>query len=191
MIRAARRTDVKPVVELIHNAIGTIANTLAGTDDDAEMIQVLEMLFQQEGNRLSYENTIVKELDGRVVGFLLAYHGSQADQLDRPIIDRLIQVTGRKDISLSKEANEDECYLDSIAVFNEYQGRGIAKELMRAFEQAGIDKGYTKLSLLVDKDNPGAGALYEKMGYKGADRVIIGEYDFLRMIKEIGKSSHE
>jgi ribosomal protein S18 acetylase RimI-like enzyme len=191
MIRAARGTDVKPVVELIHNAIGTIANTLAGTDDDAEMIKVLEMLFQQEGNRLSYENTIVKELDGQVVGFLLAYHGSQADQLDQPIIDRLIQVTGRRDITLSKEANEDEYYLDSIAVFDEYQGRGIAKELMRAFEQAGIDKGYTKLSLLVDKDNPGAGALYEKMRYKGADRVTIGDYDFLRMIKEIGKSSHE
>lgn len=186
MIRAARKSDVKQVVQLMHKAIGTIGNTLAGTDDDCEMIRALENYFEQEGNRLSYQNTIVKELDGQAVGFLLSYHGSEAAELDRPIINRLIQLTGNPDTTLDKEANLDEYYLDSIAVSDEYQGRGIAKELMRAFEQAGIEKGYSRLSLLVDKDNPGAHALYEKMGYRGTSRVVIGNYDFLRMIKDIG-----
>jgi len=186
LIRAARPADAKQVVELIYSAIGTIANTMAGTDDDAKMLEVIERFFGQQGNRLSYENTIVKELDGKVVGFLLSYHGSEAEMLDKPIIDRLKQVLGRTDVTLAKEANNDEYYLDCIAVLDSYQGRGIAKELMGAFEQTGIERAYSKLSLLVDKDNPGAHALYVKMGYKPADRIQIGDYDFLRMIKDIG-----
>ncbi|OPA76667.1 GNAT family N-acetyltransferase [Paenibacillus selenitireducens] len=183
MIRAAQPQDFEQVVPLIHDAIGSIANTLAGTTDSQEALQVVGEFFQQPGNRLSYENTIVYEIDGQVVGFLLAYHGSQSDALDQPFIERIIAKTGNKDVTLAKEARDDEYYLDSVAVSNTHQGQGIGKKLMRAFEEAGRAKKYAKLSLLVDFENENAHRLYVKMGYHEDGELMVSGYHFRHMIK--------
>lgn len=183
MIRAAKPQDVEQVVPLIHDAIGSIANTLAGTTDSQEALQVIGEFFQQSGNRLSYENTIVYEIDGQVVGFLIAYHGSEADALDQPFMDRIIAKTGNKDVTFTKEARDDEYYLDSVAVANTHQGQGIGKKLMQAFVEAGHAKGYSKLSLLVDVENEGAHRLYTKMGYHEDGELMVSGYHFRHMIK--------
>lgn len=47
----------------------------------------------------------------------------------------------------------------------QYQGKGIAKHLMRYFEKIAIRKGYNKIELLVWDNNP-AQHFYEKLGYE-------------------------
>jgi len=111
MIRPAKPEDAKAIVPLIHMAIGTIANQLAGTQDDEEMLRVLEQFFQKDGNRLSYENVLVAEIDGEVAGFALAYHGSQTGELDQPIVRHLIETTGNEQAALTQEPNEDVSFL--------------------------------------------------------------------------------
>ena len=54
----------------------------------------------------SYENTIVTELDGKVVGAMCAYDGADSG------------------FAQLKETEAGEFYLDSVGVLPEYRGRG-------------------------------------------------------------------
>ncbi|MDE2085224.1 MAG: GNAT family N-acetyltransferase [Xanthomonadaceae bacterium] len=56
--------------------------------------------------------------------------------------------------------------LYSIAVDHGARGRGIAKALLRAVERGARARGCARLRLEVSQVNPGAIALYEKLGYR-------------------------
>ncbi|TCP59135.1 acetyltransferase (GNAT) family protein [Tumebacillus sp. BK434] len=185
MIRPATQADFQPAIKLIYSTIGKIGNTLAGSDQPAEVTRILEEFFQQKGNRLSYENTLVKEQDGRVVGVLVSYHGSRTAELDQPFLDRLIDQTGDPSLTITKEAQDDEYYLDTIAVSSEYEGRGYGKELMRAFEAKAHAEQHHKLALLVEKDNERAYRLYEKTGFRVDGELTVSGYRFYHMVKLI------
>lgn len=78
--------------------------------------------------------------------------------------------------------------LYSIAVSREARGKGIGRELLLALEKGAVEKGRLAMRLEVAKENRGAIALYESMGYRS-----FGEYhdyytdhgDALRMQKRI------
>jgi hypothetical protein len=65
MIRSAVRNDAAMAVPLILQAIGQIAFVLSGTAEAQETESILKDFFGQEGNRMSYQNTLVMEEDGR------------------------------------------------------------------------------------------------------------------------------
>lgn len=184
MYRQAHKGDASSVIRLLFSAIGNIANTLAGTDDDDEAFRVLEQYYQQEGNRISYENVMVKEVDGRIIAFMLTYHGSAAAELDQPFIDLLI-AKGVRNPVIDRETKEDEFYLDSIAVDPDYQGLGIGTELLQLFERQAVDRGYGKIMLLVDQDNSSARKLYLKQGYSENGSITVSGHVFDRMVKEV------
>src|ERR1700741_4378547 len=50
---------------IILQAIGQIAFVLSGTAEAQETESILKDFFGQEGNRMSYQNTLVMEEDGR------------------------------------------------------------------------------------------------------------------------------
>lgn len=188
MYRQAQKGDASSVIRLLFSAIGNIANTLAGTDNDEEAFRILEQYYQQEGNRISYENVMVKEVDGRVIAFMLTYHGSAAAKLDQPFIDRLI-ANGVRDPVIERETKEDEFYLDSIAVDSDYQGHGIGTEMLQLFERQAVDRSYPKIMLLVDQGNPSARKLYLKQGYTEDGSITVSGHVFDRMVKEISSDS--
>ncbi|ASS75410.1 hypothetical protein CIG75_10690 [Tumebacillus algifaecis] len=185
MIRPARKEDVQPAIALIYATIGNIGNTLAGTDDPVEVTRVLESFFIQEGNRLSYENTLIKEQEGQVVGVLVSYLGSQTYKLDQPFLDRLIAQTGDPTLTITKEAKDDEYYLDTIAVASAYEGRGFGTELMRAFEDKARLEGQQRLALLVEQNNERARRLYEKRGFLADESLTVSGYLFDHMVKPL------
>ncbi|MFM1655222.1 GNAT family N-acetyltransferase [Brevibacillus sp. B_LB10_24] len=185
MIRKAKQEDAAQIIPLLHCAIGSIANTLAGTPDDDEALRILTDFYRQKGNRISYENILVEEQDGQVVGMLVAYHGSRSDTLDKPLLDRICRQTGRTDYTFEREAGEDEYYLDSLAVHEAYRGRGFAKGLMLAFEAQAMAAGHRKLSLLVEENNDRAFALYTKMGYREDGKTMLKGTVFRHMVKYV------
>ncbi|TCS93134.1 GNAT family N-acetyltransferase [Hazenella coriacea] len=185
MIRPATKEDYKIAVRLIYETIGSIGRTLAGTESDEETITVLESFFRQPGNRLSYENVIVKEIDGDVAGILVCYHGSQSEELDQPFVEHLQAKTQKQDITIAREAQTDEFYLDTLCVDKKYRGRGLATELISAFEQKAKQQTHDKLSLLVERDNLPAYHLYKKIGFQEDGTVQVGTIPFAHMIKLI------
>ena len=63
-------------------------------------------------------------------------------------------------------ARSDIARLYSIAVAETARGRGVAKALLAAVEAAARAHGRARLRLEVRKDNAGAIALYERLGFQ-------------------------
>ncbi|MGB8956999.1 MAG: GNAT family N-acetyltransferase [Tumebacillaceae bacterium] len=185
MIRPAQPQDAPSAVHLIYAAIGRIAHLLTDTDKDEEVLAVLAEFFQQDANRLSYQNALVKEQEGQVVGILISYHGSQTYDMDLPFLRRLIQRTRNPHLMIPKEAQDDEYYLDTVSVDPRYQGRGFGSELLRAFEHKAASLGYKKLALLAEPSNESAYRLYVKTGYQPDGQVTVSGYEFDHMVKHI------
>ncbi|MFD1887521.1 GNAT family N-acetyltransferase [Paenibacillus wenxiniae] len=182
-MRKATPQDATAVIPLISSAIGEIGYVLTGATNEAEMLDVLESFFRQQGNRLSHDHVYVLERDGAVAGFVLAYHGKDIERLDAPIKRRLQQL-GLPDEGIVPEARADEYYLDSVAVHPSFQGQGLGTLLIREFEQQALRLGHHKVLLIVDVDNPRAKALYERLGYKPDGWLEIGGHAYERMIKQ-------
>ncbi|GAA3405987.1 GNAT family N-acetyltransferase [Paenibacillus hodogayensis] len=185
MIRQATAKDAEQALALLYSAIGSIAYSLAGTNDHEQAMETLKHFFGSRENRISYENTIVDDRGGQLAGLLVAYDGSRAERLDEPLLERIRVKPGQAGYTIVKEAQEGEYYLDSLAVDEAFQGQGVAKALMRAFEAKGKADGFPRLSLIVEEENERAYGLYEKMGYREDGLLEVSGSLFRRMIKTI------
>ncbi|RKN84451.1 GNAT family N-acetyltransferase [Paenibacillus ginsengarvi] len=185
MIRPATAADVDEVIPLLYSAIGSIAYSLAGTTDHEEAMRILSDFYRKKGNRISYEQIIVEERDGRLAGILVSYDGGRADELDAPFVERVRSEYGRTDYTIAKETQPNEYYLDSVAVSDEFQGQGIGKLLMQAFEEKGKAEGHSRLSLIVEEENDRAYRLYVKMGYQEDGTLEVSGSLYRRMVKLI------
>ncbi|MGU3371197.1 GNAT family N-acetyltransferase [Bacillus mycoides] len=185
MIRKAKKTDAVEVAPLLYNALHEIAEKITGSTVEAKVILGLETWFVKENNRLSYENCLVAEQGGKVVGVIVVYHGSDAEQLDAPIIHYLRELHEDESITLEKEAELDEYYIDTLSVSNMYSGRGIGSKLIDAAELHATEKGHEKIALLVNLENKRAFSLYEKLGYKEDKTVMLVGEPYAHLIKPL------
>jgi ribosomal protein S18 acetylase RimI-like enzyme len=184
-IRPAQPNDAQAVVHLLFDAIKDIGYQLTGGETEQEVLERLTDFYQKEGNRFSYTNILVKEADLRVAGMILIYHGSQADTIDKPIIERLRLIKNDPSLTIDKEADEDEYYIDALAVAPEWGGRGFGTELIAAAEQRGHQLGYHKMALNVELYNERACSLYKKLGYVTDKETQINKKTYLHMVKNI------
>lgn len=181
-VRAAQPTDATACVPIIIATIGSIAYTLSGSDNKQITLQVLTHFFEQTANRISYQNCLVIEVSGQIVGVLVAYHGSQTNTLDQPYIDHILHTT-KQQVAITKEAQDDEYYLDTIGILPNHRGKGYGTVLINAFEKQAAQLGYSKLALLVSKKNEGAYKLYKHLDYIADYDIAFSEYQFWHLVK--------
>ena len=185
MIRKAKKTDAKLVAPLLYNALHEIAEKITGSTDEAEVLLGLETWFSKDNNRLSYENCFVYEQDESAVGVIVAYHGSEATQLDAPIVHHLRELHKDESITLEKEAELDEYYIDTLSVSSAHGGKGIGSKLIEAAEIYATEKGHEKIALLVNLENTRADSLYEKLGYKKDEIVMLVGEPYAHLVKPL------
>lgn len=184
MIKEARKDKIENISKLIFDAIHEIANTLTGENEETKILETLEHYVKMDFCRLSYKNIYTYEIEDKIVGILLAYNSNEIEKLDFPILDHL----KRKGINLNsfeKECFADEFYIDTVSVDLAFQGQGIAKQLFCFAEEKAKTLGFSKLSLLVDFENPRAKNLYEKLGFKENEVLKVSGNTFHHMIKEL------
>lgn len=184
-IRQAKPEDADKAASLIRLAIKEIAEALTGEMEEERILSVLADFFKKSGNRISYENTFVSVHDGEISGLIIAYHGKDAQELDAPIVGHLRRKRKDPDITIDKEADTDDFYLDTICVDPNFQGKGIGSALIRYVEEYAKQKGYPRVSLVVEHVNEGASRLYNKLGYKELKTVTISGYEFGYLVKRI------
>jgi hypothetical protein len=85
MIRQAVAGDAVKAVPLIVQAIGHIAFVLTWTTDSQEAASILSDFFGQKDSRISYQNALVMEEEGELVGVAIFYDGARARELDAPL----------------------------------------------------------------------------------------------------------
>ena len=130
----------------------------------------------------SYENTIVAEVDGKVVGAICAYDGAEYQRLKQPIVDVLGADSGFAQL---KETEAGEFYLDSVGVLSEYRGRGIASRLIDAQCKRATSQGHKVAGLIVDIDKPQAEALYARLGFLYLDDKDFFGHTMKHMIRQL------
>ncbi|MCK9490878.1 MAG: GNAT family N-acetyltransferase [Sulfurimonas sp.] len=183
MIKKAKKTD-QGLSILILNAIGKVAKTLTGESEKKKILKTLDFYISMNINRLSYNNIYTYEVKNDLAGLIIAYDSNRVDELDNLMIRHLASKNIFLD-SFDKECFEDEFYVDTISVFEEFQGRGIAKELFCFIEEKAKELGFTKVSLLVDVENIKALSLYEKIGYKKNTILKLSNHEYHHMIKRL------
>lgn len=102
------------------------------------------------------------------LGILVAYDGGRLKELRRAFLNQ----TGLKEGDIPDETEPGEWYVDTLAVFPEHRGRGVARALLKDAIRRGQSCGL-RPGLLVEKDNHKARRLYESVGFRK-----IGEKEF-------------
>lgn len=168
-IRPATPADAPCIARGIIMAVGEeIALSLAGSPERRPLIdRLFTELALMDDSQYSYLNShMAVAADGTVAGIVVAYDGALLHELRRAFTAKAAEVLGL-DIDPDKmhdETSPDEVYLDSLAVFPEFRGRGIARRLIAcAADKAGtIGK---PLGLLCEPENRPAAALYTSLGF--------------------------
>lgn len=184
MIKQARKDKISNLSNLILNAIHNIANTFTGENEKDKILETLDKYITMDVNRLSYNNIWVYEIEKQTSALIIAYDSNNIKELDKPILENLASKNIFLD-AFEKECFADEFYIDTVSVFEEFQGRGIAKELFSFIEVKAKGLEYKKLSLLVDFENQKALKLYEKIGFKKNHVLKVSNHDYHHMIKMI------
>jgi len=159
---------------------------------------IAQHCFVQRKNLFSHKHALFIEKEGRIAGMALGY--SFAEQCKERLLTglliagRLLLFGERKRIpfllriSPLGEIGRGEFYLSNLAVYPEFQRRGLGSMLLGELEIRAKGVGADYLVLDVEGENTGAFAFYRRLGYslEGAlPPVKLGSalFQFLRMRK--------
>lgn len=142
-----------------------------------DVTELFRRCGDSEDSQYSWKNTL-KAIDeaGNVCGMVISYDGTRLYELRKRFLDEFERMNGfRIDGNMPDETDAGEWYLDSLAVFPEYRGRGIARRLIEAVRNKAVTSG-KPVGLLVDKTNHRAEGLYNRLGFVTVgDRAFAGE----------------
>ena len=182
MIRRARKEEAAQIAELFMLAwpVDEILESNGLTYE--QLLESMTAIAAAEETIYSYENTIVAEADGKVVGAMCAYDGADYQRLKQPIVDVLGADSGFAQL---KETEAGEFYLDSIGVLPEYRERGIASRIIEAQCEHAASLGHKVAGLIVDVDKPQAEALYARLGFRYLDDKDFFGHVMKHMVKNL------
>ena len=179
IIRQALKEEASQIAELFMLAwpVDEILESNGLTHE--QLHESITMVSASEETIYSFENTLVAEVDGKVVGAMCAYDGADYQRLKQPIVDLL-----GKDSMFAhlKETKAGEFYLDSVGVHEEYRGRGIASRLFAAQIERARTLGHKVAGLIVDEDKPQAEALYARLGFIHLDKKDFFGHQMKHMV---------
>ncbi|GAE07384.1 GNAT family N-acetyltransferase [Paenibacillus sp. JCM 10914] len=136
-IRAAKPDDAAEAAQLLYDALHDVAYKLTGETTKDKVLAGLELYFRADEGRLGHRQFTVKEIDNEVAGLIVTYGGDQAEELDRPIVDRL-RGMDHAFTGLDQEADLDEYYIDTLSVSSTFGGQGIGSALIDHAEKQAV-----------------------------------------------------
>ncbi|MDE6370959.1 MAG: GNAT family N-acetyltransferase [Duncaniella sp.] len=184
----ARKEDAALIGESIVDAIGhEIAEGLAGEQHSVgDVAAMFASLAEREDTQYSYKNSLVAMSEKDIpMGVCVAYDGAKLHELRRPFFKAVHEQLGLSLEDVEDECDVDEFYIDTLAVRPEFRRQGVACELLKATVERAERETGKPAGLLVDRDNPNARRLYEKVGFrKVGDRpfvhVMMDHLQFIR-----------
>lgn len=168
--RPARKEDAPTIAQVIAMAIGDEAGLRNYCGD--EYISVLSDIARAEGTQYSYQNAIVAEYGGKVVGAVVGYDGARLEELRCGTLAIIKERTGRVPLIVD-ETEAGEYYLDSVAVLPQFRSLGVGVVLIKAFVEHAFREGAERVGLIVDKENPNAERLYTSLGFKPVGELMF------------------
>jgi ribosomal protein S18 acetylase RimI-like enzyme len=137
-------------------------------------LERLQHSFRQDGNRFSYQSIQVAEQRSEVVGLVLSFGGREEERLNAAL-----------GWQLEREAEEDEWYVDALAVFTNWGRKGIGTCLMQTAERQARQHHYPKIALHVAQGNKQALDLYAHLHYIVTQQTFLYQRPYVRMVKTL------
>lgn len=161
--RPARPQDAPDLAELVNIAGEGLPyylwTKMAGPGEDAW--EVGRERARREQASFSYRNALIAEAENRAVGALIGYLLPDAPEpVDAAMPAMFVPLQELENIASGT------WYVNVLAVFDEYRGRGYGTRLLSIADRLASDLGHRGLSIIVSDANSGALQLYERCGYK-------------------------
>ncbi|MDO5375978.1 MAG: GNAT family N-acetyltransferase [Staphylococcus rostri] len=181
MIRQAEEKDIHAIAELTYIIWQDMELEIVTRYPKAQVIEAIE----QSTTKVQYRNHLshvrVYEIDGNVAGMIVAYPGAHEQKYETAWASLAVAET----MPLSTvtplpvmESDTTDTYIESVATFPEYRGRGVASQLLKDLIES--DRK-TTWSLNCDYDNEGALYLYKKLGFEVKKEQQLYNHDYYYM----------
>jgi ribosomal protein S18 acetylase RimI-like enzyme len=173
IIRKGKPQDAEKIAELMILAGDGLFETILGK----KAHKVLTELVSMPHNYLSYDKSIVAEINNEVVGLVMIFSKSAYDKEKEFTEDFLMKSLGiRSFISLIifhlllpknfGKPMENELYINCMAVSKKFQKRGIGKKLLNEVIDKFNRSSIPDISLDVVSTNENAISLYKSLGFE-------------------------
>ena len=175
VIRDTARSDARVIAELFRMSSDGVANYiwdgLRGDYPGLDLLDIGEQRYARENTEFSYQNCLIAEADGRPAGMLHTFV-MESDGNPPPDMDPVLR-------PFAELEDKGSFYISGIAVYPEFQGRGIGSLLMVRAEEKARALDCPRLSLIVFEANEGAHRLYNRLGFVETDRRAIVPHEML------------
>lgn len=138
------------------------------------ILEIGERRFARENTAFSYQNALVAEKDGSVIGLMLSFPMMAPPAGERKTEDDPVLAP------YSELEDHGSLYISTLAVFNEHRGLGIGTRLLEEAARRARALGLERLSLICFEKNTGAFRLYRRLGFRELARRPIVPHPFLR-----------
>ena len=174
-LRPARPNDVERASVLLYSTyIHRQVSYPLHEERAKRFLDRLHHFFRQAGNRFSYQSIQVATQRSEGVGLVLIFGGREEEHLNAAI-----------GWQLESEAEEDEWYVDALAVFTNWGRKGIGTRLLQAAEQQGRQHLYLKIALHVAQENEEALSLYQRLHYVVTQETVLYHQFHVRLVKRL------
>ncbi len=139
--------------------------------DDESPMDIGEARAARSDGDFSYRNAKVLINNDNILGMFLGYQLPLSYSLDElgeypPVVRPLVEL---------ESIAAGSFYINALATYEKYRGKGVAKTLMIAAESLALENRYHDLSLIVGSENVVAITMYKKMGFFALQsREVIG-----------------
>jgi ribosomal protein S18 acetylase RimI-like enzyme len=172
-IRLAQPADAEVAAALLYSAYTHAQVTFPLREEhERGLIERLQHFFRQDGNRFSYQNIQVAEGNSAVVGLMLSFGGRDEARLNAAVASWL-----------AREAEDNEWYVDALAVFSNWSRKGIGTCLLQRTEQQARQHHYPKIALHVAQENKQALDLYAQLHYGVTQQTFLYQRPYIHMVK--------
>ena len=173
-VRKAVIQDSESIASLLMLATGEVIYRFIGERNFDKALEFLEHFVKSENNQYSFQNCLVIENEGQVTGALLGYDGDKLHELRAPVLAYIHEFFD-PNLTVEDETSGGEFYIDSIGISPTHQGKGLGARLIQVVIEEQMHKNGQPLGLLVDKTNPAAKRLYQKLGFEPVgERTLMG-----------------
>ena len=176
--RSAQRSDAREIARLFQisseGASDYIWSQLAQPGQD--LLDVGASRYAREDVDFSYQNCVIAESSGEVIGMLHSY-AMRHDPLAAPVTDPVLAPYATMEIP-------DTLYISSLALHEGWRNQGLGQQFLDYAYDRANQLGLNGLSLIDYAANTGACRFYQRHGFRIVDTCQITPHPMIRVTGE-------
>lgn len=204
MIRRPRDNEAEQCAFLLYQSGPEVFDYLFASPEEL-VCRYLVMLFPEPDTAFSNKYILVEEQGGEIRGAVAALPGREKHQLEKNIGRYFWELAGLAGVFRSLKMmtrgrlsrylsviDEDEYYIQNLAVHAAHRGKRVGPALLAAAADVAADAGYRKLSLLVELNNHHARHVYDSFGFVMEREVVLPKkyakhslFGFCKVVKKL------